>query len=153
MGGDFQAVDVGVLAGGKRGQAGAIGGDLRGGNLRGCGSGWRRAGGMGIHKFRDPELEEAFATVPLAIEVAGFHSYGVDWRPGSAAFMVDGAEGALAGAVAQLSDAADVRFSGEGGQRGQSVPVPELVDSPVRGQSGGERAQGGVSLTVVAHCF
>ncbi len=40
--------------------------------------------GMGVHAFRDPALREDFATVPLALDVAQHHTYGVDWRPGSA---------------------------------------------------------------------
>lgn len=46
--------------------------------------------GMGVHRFRDPSLVEEFSPVPLALDVARFHTYGVDWRPGSIAFAVDG---------------------------------------------------------------
>jgi glycosyl hydrolase family 16 len=46
--------------------------------------------GMGLHKFRDPALVEAFSADPLDIDVAEFHTYGVDWRPGSLTFTVDG---------------------------------------------------------------
>jgi hypothetical protein len=46
--------------------------------------------GMGLHRFRDPALTEDFAADPLPIDVAEFHSYAVDWRPGSLAFSVDG---------------------------------------------------------------
>lgn len=46
--------------------------------------------GMGVHRFRDPALREEFGTEPLRLEVATDHTYGVDWRPGSLAFSVDG---------------------------------------------------------------
>jgi Glycosyl hydrolases family 16 len=46
--------------------------------------------GMGLHRFRDPALKEDFSVVPLGIDVAEFHTYGVDWRPGSLTFNVDG---------------------------------------------------------------
>jgi len=46
--------------------------------------------GMGVHAFRDPALREEFAAETLPIDVARFHTYGVDWRPGSLTFTVDG---------------------------------------------------------------
>lgn len=46
--------------------------------------------GCGIHQFRDPVLNEEFSTVALAIDVAEFHRYAVDWRPGRIDFLVDG---------------------------------------------------------------
>ena len=46
--------------------------------------------GMGLHKFRDPALIEDFSADPLNIDVAEFHTYAVDWRPGSLVFSVDG---------------------------------------------------------------
>jgi hypothetical protein len=48
--------------------------------------------GMGVHEFRDPTLREEFATEPLEIDAAEFHTYGVEWRPGSLAFVVDGTQ-------------------------------------------------------------
>ena len=48
--------------------------------------------GIGLHKFRDPALTEDWSTVALEIDVAEFHTYAVDWRPGSLVFTVDGAE-------------------------------------------------------------
>ena len=47
--------------------------------------------GMGIHRFRDPALVEEFSVQPLTIDVSEFHTYAVDWRPGSVDFSVDGA--------------------------------------------------------------
>jgi hypothetical protein len=46
--------------------------------------------GMGVHRFRDPELSEEFATEPLRLHVSDDHTYAVDWRPGSLVFGVDG---------------------------------------------------------------
>ena len=46
--------------------------------------------GIGLHKFRDPGLTEEWSTVPLEIDVTEFHTYAVDWRPGSLVFTVDG---------------------------------------------------------------
>ena len=48
--------------------------------------------GIGLHRFRDPGLQEEFSTVPLDLDVTEDHRYAVDWRPGSLAFTVDGAE-------------------------------------------------------------
>jgi len=46
--------------------------------------------GMGLHAFRDPRIVEDFTTTKLPIDVAEFHTYGVDWRPGRVDFFVDG---------------------------------------------------------------
>lgn len=46
--------------------------------------------GMGVHEFRDPSLREEFAAEPLRLDPAEFHTYAVDWRPGSLSFSVDG---------------------------------------------------------------
>jgi glycosyl hydrolase family 16 len=48
--------------------------------------------GAGLHAFRDPSVPEDFATTELPIDVADFHSYGVDWRTEQAIFYVDGEE-------------------------------------------------------------
>ncbi|NED96242.1 glycoside hydrolase family 16 protein [Phytoactinopolyspora alkaliphila] len=45
--------------------------------------------GIGLHRFRDPALSEEFSADPLGLDVTEFHTYGVDWRPGSLAFLVD----------------------------------------------------------------
>jgi beta-glucanase (GH16 family) len=89
--------------------------------------------GMGLHKFRDPALTEDFAAVPLPVDVSGFHTYGVDWRPGSLTFTVDGTP------VKRVHQSPDYPvqlmigvfdFPGRGpGER----PVPELVVTHVRG--------------------
>ena len=49
-----------------------------------------QAVGMGVHPFRDPALTDEFAAEPRAIDVADFHTYAADWRPGRVDFLVDG---------------------------------------------------------------
>ena len=46
--------------------------------------------GMGVHPFRDPALTDDFAAPRLPIDVADFHVYAADWRPGRVDFSVDG---------------------------------------------------------------
>jgi len=92
--------------------------------------------GMGLHRFRDPALAEDFAADPLPIDVGELHTYGVDWRPGSLAFTVDGE------VVRRVNQAPDypvqlmigvfdfpTRAAGDDAE----VPVPELVVAHVRG--------------------
>jgi hypothetical protein len=91
--------------------------------------------GMGIHRFRDPALEEEFAAAPLAIDVTDAHTYGVDWLPGSVTFSVDGQ------VVRRLGQAPDYPmqlmlgvfdFPGRAADAPANA-VPELVVSHVRG--------------------
>lgn len=93
--------------------------------------------GIGVHRFRDPALVEEFAAGPLAIDVTEFHTYGVDWRPGSLAFTVDGE------VVRQLDQAPGYPmqlmigvfdFPARAAADDVEVPVPQLVVSHVRGQ-------------------
>jgi hypothetical protein len=92
--------------------------------------------GIGVHKFRDPALVEDFSTLSLGIDVAEFHTYGVDWRPGSLTFAVDGQ------AVHWIDQAPDYPmqlmigvfdFPAKTVESEVGVPVPELVVSHVRG--------------------
>ena len=46
--------------------------------------------GIGVKRLGDPALTQEFAADPLGIDVAEFHTYGVDWRPGSLAFSPNG---------------------------------------------------------------
>jgi hypothetical protein len=46
--------------------------------------------GMGLHAFRDPDTPEDFEAVRVAIDVAEFHTYAVDWREDAVEFSVDG---------------------------------------------------------------
>jgi hypothetical protein len=93
--------------------------------------------GIGVHRFRDPVLVEEFATESLPIDVAEFHTYGVDWRPGALAFSVDGA------VVRRVDQAPDYPmqlmmgvfdFPAKAAPDEADVPVPELVVSHVRGR-------------------
>jgi hypothetical protein len=93
--------------------------------------------GMGLHRFRDPVLTEEWGTVTLPIDVAGFHTYAVDWRPDLLLFSVDGEvvkrvnqapeyPVQLEIAIFDFPDKADL-VPGE-------VPVPELIVSHVAGR-------------------
>jgi hypothetical protein len=48
--------------------------------------------GMGIKAFRDPALAQDFAAPRLPVDVAGFHTYAVDWDADEAVFSVDGSD-------------------------------------------------------------
>lgn len=89
--------------------------------------------GIGLHKFRDPGLIEQWSTVSLDLDVAEFHTYAVDWRPGSLVFTVDGAEvrriGQSPNYPVQLMLAVfDFPAKAAGAD---DVPVPELIVSHV----------------------
>jgi hypothetical protein len=92
--------------------------------------------GIGIKPYADPGLPKAFAAEPIELDVAAFHTYAVDWRPGSLEFAIDGEP------VRRLNHAPDypqMLFIGvfEFASRRASTadpPVPELVVSHVRGR-------------------
>ena len=92
--------------------------------------------GMGVHKFRDPVLTEDFAAEPLPVDVAEFHTYGVDWRPGSLTFTLDGTPVKL---VAQSPNypvqlmIGVFDFPGKADPSAPDVPVAEFVVSHVHG--------------------
>ncbi|MEV0717825.1 glycoside hydrolase family 16 protein [Asanoa sp. NPDC050611] len=101
--------------------------------------------GMGVHRFRDPALREEFDPVTLPIDLATFHTYGVEWLPGSLAFSVDGV------VVRRLAQAPAYPMQLMLGvfdfpDKGGPVAVPELVVShvsgrpPVFGRVTGDRA-------------
>jgi hypothetical protein len=46
--------------------------------------------GMGIKPFRDPTLRHDFDAPRLPVDVADFHTYGVDWTADHVEFFVDG---------------------------------------------------------------
>ncbi len=48
--------------------------------------------GVGLKQIRDPNLAQDFAAPRLAIDVADFHTYAVDWDAEEAVFSVDGEE-------------------------------------------------------------
>ncbi len=91
--------------------------------------------GIGLHKFRDPALTEEWSAIPVPIDVAEFHTYAVDWRPGSLVFTVDGTEVRRIGQAPDypvqlelgLFDFPD-KATGDG-----PVPTPELVVTHVIG--------------------
>jgi len=93
--------------------------------------------GMGLHRFRDPALTEDFDPVPLAIDVSEFHTYAVDWSPGSLSFTVDGA---VVKRVAQSPGypvqlmLAVFDFPDKADPMDAEVPVPELIVSHVIGR-------------------
>ena len=91
--------------------------------------------GIGLHKFRDPTLVEQWSTVPLELDVTEFHTYAVDWQPGSLVFTVDGAT------VRRIDQSPNYPVQlmlavfdfPEKATAGDEVPVPELIVSHVRG--------------------
>lgn len=94
--------------------------------------------GMGVHQFRDPALAEDFAVQPLEIDVVEFHTYGVEWRPGSTTFSVDGQ------VVREASQAPDYPvqimigvfdFPAKAPADETNVPVPKAIISHIRGRS------------------
>jgi Glycosyl hydrolases family 16 len=92
--------------------------------------------GMGLHRFRDPSLTEEFAADPLPLDVSDFHTYAVDWRPGSLVFTVDGE---VVRTVGQAPDypvqlmLGVFDFPAKGDPSHEIPPVPEMVVSHVAG--------------------
>jgi hypothetical protein len=93
--------------------------------------------GMGVHPFRDPAPVEDFVADPLRIDVTEPHTYGVDWRPGSLAFSVDGT------VVRQLDQSPDYPlqlmlgvfdFPARATPGDDAAPVPEMVVTHVHGR-------------------
>ena len=63
--------------------------DLPGGGVRRRLEDGSAAVGTGLHRFRDPALEEEWSAERMEIDVARPHRYAVDWRPGAVEFFVD----------------------------------------------------------------
>ena len=90
--------------------------------------------GLGLHRFRDPNLTEDFTANPLPIDVAEFHRYAVDWLPGSLTFSVDGD---VVKRVDQSPDypvqlmLAVFDFPDKADPAATAVPVPELIVTEV----------------------
>lgn len=90
--------------------------------------------GIGLHAFRDPALTEEWSALPLEIDIAEFHTYGVDWRPGSLVFTVDGEQ------VRRIDQAPDYPVQLELGvfdfpdRGGDATHTPELIISHVIGR-------------------
>jgi beta-glucanase (GH16 family) len=64
--------------------------EVFGDTLEADGAGPTAAVGMGVHPFRDPGLTDEFDTPRVAIDVAEFHVYAADWRPGRVDILIDG---------------------------------------------------------------
>ncbi|MBL7261474.1 glycoside hydrolase family 16 protein [Paractinoplanes lichenicola] len=95
-----------------------------------------QAVGMGLHRFRDPRLTEDWEAVTLPIDVSEFHTYGVNWRPGSLAFSVDGEVVKRVGQAPDYPVQLEIAvfdFPDKAHLVDGPVPVPELVVSHVRG--------------------
>jgi hypothetical protein len=92
--------------------------------------------GMGIHRFRDPRLQEAFTTLPLPLEIGLDHDYGVTWSTRDVSFDIDSET------VHRVDQSPDYPmqlmigvFDFPARRRpGQPTFVPELVVSHVRGR-------------------
>ncbi len=93
--------------------------------------------GIGLHRFRDPALTEDWSAVPLDLDVAAFHTYAVDWRPGSLTFTIDGAE------VRHVAQAPDYPvqlelglfdFPDKAGPGDGPIHTPELIVTHVIGR-------------------
>jgi hypothetical protein len=92
--------------------------------------------GTGIKKLGDPRLVQEFSADPVPIDVTGFHTYAVDWRPGSLVFSIDGE------VVRRSAQSPDYPvqlmlglfdFPAKADPTDPVVPVPELVVDAVRG--------------------
>lgn len=92
--------------------------------------------GMGVHPFRDPAMTDEFAAARSAIDVAEFHAYAADWRPGRVDFFIDGQHMKT---VHQAPDyamqmmVAVFDFPGKAALAPQPDHVPELAVDYVRG--------------------
>lgn len=64
--------------------------EVFGETLDGAGATPTAAVGRGIHPFRDPAMTDEFAAERVALDVAEFHVYAADWRPGRVDFSIDG---------------------------------------------------------------
>ena len=92
--------------------------------------------GMGIHRFRDPALTEAFTTRPLALDTTVDHDYAVAWSARGVVFSVDAQ---VVHRVGQSPDYPMQLMIGvfdfpERRPRGGRRFVPELTVSRVRGR-------------------
>jgi hypothetical protein len=93
--------------------------------------------GMGVHPFRDPAITDDFAAPRVAIDVAEFHVYAAEWRPGRVEFLIDGQR---VRAVEQAPDypmqmmVAVFDFPDKAASTPQPDHVPELVVDYVRGR-------------------
>lgn len=92
--------------------------------------------GLGIKQIRDRNLDEDFAVRRVGIDVAEDHTYGVDWRPGSIDYLIDGE---VVARSAQAPDYPVQLFIGvfdfpTKADPGGDTHVPELIVSSVIGR-------------------
>jgi hypothetical protein len=101
--------------------------------------------GMGVHPFRDPAITDEFATPRVAIDVAEFHVYAAEWRPGRVTFLIDDQH---IKTVHQAPDypmqvmVAVFDFPAKAASSPQPDHVPELAVDYVRGRPLSEGAAG-----------
>jgi hypothetical protein len=94
--------------------------------------------GMGVHPFRDPAITDEFAAERVAIDVAEFHVYAADCRPGRVDFLIDGQH---VKTVDQAPDypmqmmIAAFDFPGNASSARDADHVPALVLDYVRGHA------------------
>jgi hypothetical protein len=91
----------------------------------------------GIHKFRDPALEEEFSADPYVLDPSQFHRYAADWRPGRVDFFVDevrtkSVQQAPSYPMELIIGVFD--FPAEAHPAGGEALLPELVVSRVHGR-------------------
>ena len=94
--------------------------------------------GMGIHRFRDTSLTEAFTTVRLELDTTIDHDYAVDWSEQDVVFRIDGRQ------VHRVDQSPDYPMQLMIGvfdfparrQPAEASFVPELMVSHVRGRPG-----------------
>jgi hypothetical protein len=93
--------------------------------------------GMGVHPFRDPAITDEWDAPRVAIDVAEFHVYAADWRPGRVDFLIDGER---VRSVDQAPDypmqmmVAVFDFPDKAASAPQPDHVPELAVDYVRGE-------------------
>jgi hypothetical protein len=96
--------------------------------------------GMGVHPFRDPALIDEFSTPRIAIDVAEFHVYAADWRPGRVDYLIDGERVKTvhqAPAYPMQMMIAVFDFPPGADSSSQSEHTPELAVDYVRGRATG----------------
>ena len=92
--------------------------------------------GMGIHRFRDPSLREAFSTLRLELDTTTDHDYAVDWFERGAIFSVDGRQVHRVGQSPDYPMQLMLGVFDFPANRtvGEASFMPELVVSRVRGR-------------------
>lgn len=91
--------------------------------------------GMGLRPFRDPAITDAFEAPRVAIDVAGFHVYAADWRPGRVDFLIDGEHVKTVHQAPAYAMQMMVAVFDFPAKAGPSDHVPELAVDYIRGRS------------------